>query len=111
MSHTTTIRAVSEPGFDKSWVRTWTSRFTLPPDLMGQARRRLGLLALVIGGLSLLSGPVGLCSFIETGADQVIGVALACTVVVSFALFHATRSKRFGDGVVVFKFLPHPRRP
>jgi len=99
MSDPIAIRPGNEPGLDSSWVRTWTSRFTLPPDLMEQARRRLGLLALTIGVFCVVFYPIGLL-FVPV-SDLIIPVLLASTAVVSFALFYATRSKRFSDAVVL----------
>ncbi|MBW1687857.1 MAG: serine/threonine protein kinase, partial [Deltaproteobacteria bacterium] len=99
MSDPITIRPGNEPSLDSSWVRTWTSRFTLPPDLVEQARRRLGYLALAFGTMPLVFYPIAVLSF--TGFDRVAAVAVACTVVVSFALFYATRSERFSDAVVL----------
>jgi serine/threonine-protein kinase len=104
MNDTIAIRPGNEPGIDSSWLRTWTSRFTLPPDLMKQARRRLGLLALVFGLLPLVFYPIALFSLVGVdfvGFDWVTSAAVASTVVVSFALLYATRSRRFSDALVL----------
>jgi len=99
VSHPIAIRPAQEPGTDRDRVRTWTSRFILPPDLLAQARRRLGILALVFGLLPPLFYPITLFSVGEF--EPVTSIAVGATMVVSFALYFAIRSRRFGDATVL----------
>jgi len=67
---------------------------------MAKARRRLGILALMFGWLPLIFYPVIILSF--AGFDWVSTAAVASTVVIAFALYFATRSRRFGDAAVIY---------
>ena len=97
------IRPGRELGVDGGSVRTWVSRFALPLDLVHQARRRLGILAVTFGGLCVITGAVYSTEMFSagTGAAQVIPISIFGTAVLSFALFYAARSSRLSNAVIL----------